>query len=66
MLHVKMHRLTYISAHVTIFLTDHANVRCISRARTKKCKKKQYFLTVHISLTILQMFLVFMMLVDIV
>ena len=66
MLHVKMRRLTYGSAHVTIFLTDNANVCCNSRARTKKCKKKQFFLIAHISLTILQIFLVFMMLVNIV
>ena len=57
MLQVKMRRLTYSSAHATIFLTDDPNVCCNSRARTKKYKKKQYFSTVHISLTILQMFL---------
>jgi len=57
MLHVNMRRLTYSSAHVTIFLTDNANVCCNSRARTKKYKKKQYFSTVHITLIILQLFL---------
>jgi len=65
MLHVKMRRLAYNSAHVTIFLTGNTNVCCNSRARTKKYKKKQTFSTVHISLTILQMFLCSWMLCEV-
>jgi len=57
MLRVNMRRLTYSSARVTIFLTDNANMCCNSRARTKKYKKKQYLSIVHITLTILQIFL---------
>jgi len=66
MLYVKTRRLSHSSAHVTIFLTDNVNACCNSRAGTNKCKKKQYFSIAHISLTILQMFLVFMMLVNVV
>ena len=57
MIHVNMYRLAYSSAHVTIFLTDDANVCYNSRARTTNNKKKQYFSIVHISVIILQMFL---------
>ena len=60
--HVKMRRLAYRSAHVTIFLTENANVFWNSSARTKKYEKKQCFSIAHISLTILQMFLGLMML----
>jgi len=66
MLYVKTHRLSHSNAHVTIFLTDNANVCCNSRTGTNKCKKKQHFSIAHISLTILQMFLVFMMIVNVV
>jgi len=65
MLDVKTRTLSQSSAHVTIFLTDNANECCNSRAGTNKCKKKQYFSIAHISLTILQMFLDFMMLVNV-
>ena len=51
MFHVKMRRLACSSAHVTIFLSDNANVCWNSSAWTKKYKKKQYFSTVHISLS---------------
>jgi len=64
--HVKMCRLAYSSAHATTFLTENANVCWNSSARTRKYKKKQYFPIAHISLTILQMFLVLMMLVNVV
>jgi len=64
MVDVKMLRLAYSSAHVTIFLTVNANVCWNSSARTKKYKKKQTFSIAHISLTNLQMFLVLMMLVN--
>jgi len=64
MIYAKTRRLSHSSAQVTIFLTDNANVCCNSRAGTNKCKKKQSFSIVHTSLTILQMFLVFMMLVN--
>jgi len=43
MLHVNMHRLTYSSAYVTIFLIDNANVCCNSRTRTKKYEKEAIF-----------------------
>jgi len=66
MLYVKTRRLCHSSAHVTIFLTDNANVCCNSKAGTNKCKKKQYFSIARMSLTILQVFLVFMMLVNVV
>jgi len=64
--HVKMRRAACSSTHVTIFLTDNAHVCWNSSAITKKYKKKQYFSIAHISLTILQMFLVVMMLVNVV
>jgi len=64
MVYVKMLRLAYSSAHVTISLTVNANVCWNSSARTKKYKKKQSFSIAYISLTNLQMFLVLMMLVN--
>jgi len=66
MLYVKTRRLSHSSAHVTIFLTDDTNACCNSRAGTNKCKKKQYFSIAHMSLTILLMFLVLMILVNVV
>jgi len=62
MFHVNMHRLAYSSAHVTIFLTDNANVCWNSSAIQKEAI---FFNCVHF-IESLQVFLVFMMLVNVV
>jgi len=55
-----------LSQYCRVVKTYNANVCCNSRAGTNKCKQKQYLSVAHISLTILQMFLVFVILVNVV
>jgi len=66
MLYVKTRRLSHSSAHVTIFLTDNANVCCNSRAWTNNGKMKQYIFDCAHFIDYFANVLVFMMLVNIV